>query len=235
MVLATKNEYCLGLTCYSSPIFSVTKGLLTVRLLKYKYSLRPIFTVSCMPDKMNYISAYHGAQATLTDDILSFDQKLPSLPINQLKNETAISFKMRPITDSDLIDKTILPIFHQDKVAFLCVKQAVVLVINSQSIFCNAYALQFRQIPTQLMHNNKSLILRNREHHFITNVDLEPTKIFVESFKQQTIDSTHWDKISNTIRQLEPIHYAFGSLVFFIVFVMLCCLLGVCYKNSPPY
>ena len=61
--------------------------------------------------------------------------------------------------------------------------------------------------------------------------DLEPTKIFVESFKQQTIDSMHWDKISSTIRQLEPIHYAFGSLVFLIIPVVLCCLLGVCYKR----
>ena len=76
-----------------------------------------------MPDKLNYISAYYGAQATLTDNILSFDEKLPSLPIDQLKNETAISFKMRPITDLDLIDHNILPIFHQDKIAFLCVKE----------------------------------------------------------------------------------------------------------------
>ena len=74
MTLATKNEYCLGLTCFTNPIFSVTRGLLTVRLLKYKYSLRPIFSVSCMPDKLNYISAYYGAQATLTDNILSFEK-----------------------------------------------------------------------------------------------------------------------------------------------------------------
>ena len=84
-----------------------------------------------MPDKLNYVSAYHGAQASLINNILSFDKKLPSLPINQLKNETAISFQMRPIEYSDLIDGNILPIFHQDKVAFLCYKEATVLVINS--------------------------------------------------------------------------------------------------------
>ena len=37
MTLATKKESCLGLTCYSSPIFSVSKGLLTVRLLKNNF------------------------------------------------------------------------------------------------------------------------------------------------------------------------------------------------------
>ena len=83
------------------------------------------------------------------------------------------------------------------------------------------------------MHNNKSVIIRSREHHFITNIDLKPTKIFVESFKQQTVDISHWDKISGTFRQLTPIHYAFGSLVFLIVLVMFCCLLAVCYRRFP--
>ena len=115
MALATKNEYCVGLVCYSSPIFSVNRGMLTLRLLKYKYGLRPIYIISCMPDKQNYIYVYHGSQASLINDTLSFDRKLPSLAITQLKNETAISFQMRSIKDSDLIDGNILPIFFVSK------------------------------------------------------------------------------------------------------------------------
>ena len=72
---------------------------------------------------------------------------------------------------------------------------------------------------------------RSREHHFITNIDLKPTEIFVESYKQQTLNISNWDKISGTLCQLTPIHYAFGSLVFLIVLVMSCCLLAVCYKR----
>ena len=92
MKLATEDEYCVGLVCYSSPIFSVNRGMLTLRLLKYKFGLRPIFIISCMPDKQNYVSVYHGSQASLINNTLSFDRKLPSLAITQLKNETAISF-----------------------------------------------------------------------------------------------------------------------------------------------
>ena len=79
----------------------------------------------------------------------------------------------------------------------------------------------------------KSVIIRSRENNFITNLDLKPTKIFVENFKHQSVDITHWDKISNTFRQLTPIHYAFGSIVFLIVLVMLCCLFVICYKRVP--
>ena len=110
-----------------------------------------------MPDNLNYISSYHGAQATLKDNILSFDKTLPSLPIDQLKNDTAISFRMRKLTDKDLMDNNILPIFSKDKIAFLCVKESVVLTINSQSVFCNSYTLQFHDIPKRLIHRNKSL------------------------------------------------------------------------------
>ena len=77
------------------------------------------------------------------------------------------------------------------------------------------------------------MTIRSREHHFITNIDFKPTKIFLENFKQQSVDITHWDKISNTFRQLTPIHYALGSVVFLIVLVMLCCLLAICYKRVP--
>ena len=147
MKLATEDEYCVGLVCYSSPIFSVNRGTLTLRLLKYKYGLRPIFIISCMPDKQNYISVYHGSRAMLINNTLSFDRKLPSLTITQLKNESAISFQMRSIRDSDLIDDNILPIFHQDKVAFLCVKEATTIVVNFEPMFCNEYTLQFQPIP----------------------------------------------------------------------------------------
>ena len=140
---------------------------------------------------------------------------------------------MRSIRDSDLIDDNILPIFHQDKIAFLCVKEATTIVVNFEPMFCNEYTLQFQLIPKQLMHHNKSVIIRSREHNFITNIDLKPTNIFVENYKLQSIDVTHWDRISNTFRQMTPIHYAFGSIVFLIILVMLCCLLVICYKRIP--
>ena len=100
-------------------------------------------------------------------------------------------------------------------------------------MFCNEYTLQFQPIPKQLMHHNKSVIIRSREHNFITNIDLKPTNIFVENYKLQSIDMTHWDKISNTFRQMTPIHYAFGSVVFLIILVMLCCLIVICYTRAP--
>ena len=165
-----------------------------------------------MPDKLNYIkiqvflctiniSSYHGAEATLKDNILSFDKTLPSLPIDQLKNDTAISFKMRKLTNKDLMDENILPIFYKDKIALLCVKESVILTVNSQSVFCNSYTLQFHDIPKTLIHRNKSLLLRNKEHHFITDIDLKPSKIFVENFRQQEIPNAHWDSITDTIRK----------------------------------
>ena len=233
MKLATENEYCTGLICYSNPIFSINRGMLILKLLKYKYGLKPMFIISCMPDKQGYISIYHGSQATLINNTLSFNQKLPSLTITQLKNTTAISFKMRSIRDSDLIDNNILPIFHQDKIAFLCVKEATTIVVNSKPMFCNEYTLQFQLIPKQLVHHNKSVIIRSREHNFITNIDLKPQNIFVENYKLQSINVDHWDKISNTFRQMTPIHYAFGSVVFLIILVMSCCLIVICYTRVP--
>ena len=93
MKLATENEYCTGLVCYSSPIFSVDRGMLILRLLKYKYGLKPMFIISCMPDKQGYISAYHGSQATLINNTLSFNQKLPSLTNTQLKTKLQYPLK----------------------------------------------------------------------------------------------------------------------------------------------
>ena len=233
MRLATEHEYCTGLICYSNPIFSIDKGMLILKLLKYKYELKPMFIISCMPDKQNYISIYHGSQATLTNDTLSFNQELPSLTIMQLKNTTAVSFKMRSIKDSDLIDSNILPIYHQDKIAFLCVKKATTIVVNSKPMICNEFTLQFQNIPKQLVHNNKSVIIRSREHTFITNIDLKSKDIFVENYKLQSIDVDHWTKISNTFRQMEPIHYAFGTVVFLIILVMSCFFIVICYIRVP--
>ena len=124
--------------------------------------------------------------------MLSFDKTLPSLPIDQLKNDTAISFMMRKLTNKDLMDENILPIFYKDKIAFLCVRESVILTVNSQSVFCNSYTLQFHDIPKTLIHRNKSLLLRNKEHHFITDIDLKPSKIFVENFRQQEILNTKY-------------------------------------------
>ena len=233
MRLATEHEYCTGLICYSNPIFSIDKGMLILKLLKYKYELKPMFIISCMPDKQNYISIYHGSQATLTNDTLSFNQELPSLTIMQLKNTTAVSFKMRSIKNSDLIDSNILPIYHQDKIAFLCVKKATTIVVNSKPMICNEFTLQFQNIPKQLVHNNKSVIIRSREHTFITNIDLKSKDIFVENYKLQSIDVDHWTKISNTFRQMEPIHYAFGTVVFLIILVMSCFFIVICYIRVP--
>ena len=115
MTLATKKEYCLGLTCFSNPIFSVNRGLLTVRLLKNKYSLRPIYVISCMPDKLNYISSYHGAQATITDNILSFDKTLPSLPIDQLKMRLQSHLKWEKLQTKTWLITMHCPFFTKTK------------------------------------------------------------------------------------------------------------------------
>ena len=67
--------------------------------------------------------------------MLSFDKTLPSLPIDQLKNDTAISFKMRKLTNKDLMDENILPIFYKDKIALLCVKESVILTLLAKAYF----------------------------------------------------------------------------------------------------
>ena len=100
-------------------------------------------------------------------------------------------------------------------------------------MFCNEYTLQFQLIPKQLVHHNKSVIIRSREHNFITNIDLKPQNIFVENYKLQSIDVDHWTKISNTFRQMSPIHYAFGSVVFLIILVMSCFFIVICYTRVP--
>ena len=123
---------------------------------------------------------------------------------------------MRKIEETDLLDKNILPIYSKNKVAFLCVVESVVLIFNSQSVFCNAYIVEFREIPRQLIHRNKSLLLRSRQHQFIKDIKIEPSTVYVEDFKEQMIQNTHWDNLEKTIRQLQLIHYAFGSMILFI-------------------
>ena len=93
-----------------------------------------MYAISCLLDSNNFISLYHGSQGRLQGGILHFDKSLPSIPINQLQNETAIKFRMRPVENKDLLDDNILPVFANNKIAFLYIKSEV-LIISDKSVF----------------------------------------------------------------------------------------------------
>ena len=92
------------------------------------------------------LSAYHNQLCTVKNNLYYTQSDLPPLPVATEDQKNLIARRPR---DKDLLDKNILLIFDQAKMAVQCITPQQILIDNQQ-LLCTNISLQWQREPNEI-------------------------------------------------------------------------------------
>ena len=148
-----ENErYCHLLECYQNALYFSTKESFKISVEVKQIIFVPKLYLSCTLLHTNQTSVYHNQLSVLEDDVIVPDHR--DIPPIQQKELfwTNIDSITRRLTEDDFLDKTIFPVFSDNKIGFQCISPTQ-LVIDTVSKPCGPNSLEFIELPKIVKHN----------------------------------------------------------------------------------
>ena len=144
--LVSNRDFCQNLFCYRNSYFTVSNDMITAHTQRHSIALTQKKLITCQLQQTNNeptISIYHNAIVTRNDELFTPDnKKLPSFNLSGLHIHTM----QRQLTELDLLDKNIVLLHKNDKVAFQCVRPAI-LRLDGESYDCLPTTINWQPPP----------------------------------------------------------------------------------------
>ena len=231
--LVSNKDFCQDLFCYRNSYFTISNDMITAHTQRHSIVLTQKKLITCQLQQTNNeptISIYHNAIVTRNDELFTPDnRKLPSFNLSGLHVHTM----QRQLTELDLLDKNILLLHKNDKVAFQCVQPAI-LKLDGESYDCLPTTINWQPPPHvainqatghTILHADKMKSIHS--HWTLKNLD---SPIPVEELLVIPKEPKLSERINTYFQRTDPIRASLisGLTLSIIAIIALPCLVRYC-------
>ena len=231
--LVSNRDFCQNLFCYRNSYFTVSNDMITAHTQRHSIALTQKKLITCQLQQTNNeptISIYHNTIVTRNDELFTPDnRKLPSFNLSGLHVHTL----QRQLTELDLLDKNIVLLHRNDKVAFQCVRPAI-LKLDGVSYDCLPTTINWQPPPFvainqatghTILHADKMKSIHS--HWTLKNLN---SPIPVEKLLVVPKESKLSERINTYFQRTDPIRASLisGLTLSIIAIIALPCLVRCC-------